>query len=418
MLTIFVRWHVVQAEARPEVSSDRSREVSASHLERENNHVYLAPRRDGSTGSGKRNDPFDASTAEKFTALLTKLQPNYTFHYAPGTYETYGWRFDARKTAGTGCKHFGAGMDRTIIRLVGASNGPADGVVFGSSYNDRADGFKLHNLTIDCNAPAQPKWKQGPARFVAAINTRGSKIHIRRVKVIGFGTNSVGTECFPIFVGSDALAGDFSDNVVEDCIITSSITGNLDGTSLLSVGPFVAGATGTNNVARNNHIDVVGNDFLYSHGPYAQVVERNFIKGCSEGVYTEPPFGGTWRIIVRKNDFISCTTGVSGAAHVGSMVEGYLIEGNRFKDCPTMVSIRGDDNLVHYREIIVRENRFRKSDGAASTARAIHILSTDKAVVMRNIVDSAGSHAIHIRATSPVVGENRTSKGALVDGTD
>lgn len=378
-------------------------------------NVYLAIRSDGLAGSGTKRDPYDASTAAKYTTFLTTLQPNYTFHYGPGIYETYGWLFTSRKTAGTGCKHFGAGIDKTIIRLVGASNGPADGVVFGSSYDDRSDGFELRDLTIDCNAAAQPKWTSGKARFVAAVNTRGSNIRIGKVKVTGFGTRSVGTECFPIFIASDALAGDFSDNVVENCVVTRPAKGNLDGASLLSLGPFVARATGHNNVARNNHIDVSGSDLLYAHGPCAQLVEDNFIKGCSDGVYIEPVLREGWQVVVRNNRFVDCAIGVSGSAHIGSMVEGYLIEGNRFTDCPMMVFIRGDDNLIHYREIIVRQNRFWKSRGMARASRAVYIASTDNAIVTGNVVDSARAGAIQVRATSATVQKNTTSKGRNLD---
>jgi nitrous oxidase accessory protein NosD len=180
----------------------------------------------------------------------------------------------------------------------------------------------------------------------------------------------------------------------------------------------MAEASGHNNVARNNHIDVSGNDFLYSHGPCAQLVERNFIKGCSEGVYTEPSIRATWKIVVRNNEFMSCAIGVSSAAHVGSMVEGYLIEGNRFTNCPVMVSIVGDDRLIHYREIIVRQNWFRKSGRVPRSSRAIHILSTNKAVVTGNVVDSAGAAPIFVRATSSTLRDNRTSKGSLVNGTN
>jgi Right handed beta helix region len=381
-------------------------------------NVYFAVRTDGLSGRGTKQDPYDASTAEKCTALLTRLQPDYIFHYAPGIYETYGWSFASRRTAGAGCKHYGAGIDRTIIRLVGASQSTGEGIAFGSRYNERADGFELHDLTIDCNATAQPKWRSGPHRFVTAINTRGSNIRISHVKVTGFGTSSVGTECFPIFIASDVLAGDFSSNVVENCVVTNAATGNRDGTSLISVGPFAVEASGHNNVARNNYIDLSGNDFLYSHGPCAQLVEGNLVKGCSDGVYAEPSSGLRWRVVVRNNDFRNCRVGVSGAALTGSMLDGYLVEGNTFTDCQTMVSILASDSLIHYREIIVRRNRFQRADGMTRNAPIINIFSTDKAIVVRNIVDSTKADPIQIRATHSNIEGNKTSRGVLLDRAD
>jgi hypothetical protein len=153
------------------------------------------------------------------------------------------------------------------------------------------------------------------------------------------------------------------------------------------------------------------------HGVQAQLVENNFIKGCNDGVYTEPPFGGTALVVVRNNNFVNCGGGVTASAHRGSLVEGFLVESNMFTDCRAAVSISADDRLVHYREVIVRENRHRKSDGTLSSVRAIHILSTDKAVVERNVLDSAEPHAIYVKATSSRVGENRTSKGTPVNYT-
>jgi hypothetical protein len=233
--------------------------------------------------------------------------------------------------------------------------------------------------------------------------------------VTGFGTRSVGTECFPVFVGSNALPGDFSNNVVENCVILDPAKGNRDGVSLISVGPFMGEATGHDNVARNNKINLIGNDFLYSHGALAQVIESNLTKGCSDGVYTEPPLGGRWRVVVRNNDFIRCARGVSGSAHVGSITEGYLIEGNRFTDCPMMVFVRGDDNLVHYREVIVRQNRFSGSRRPPHASSAVYVSSTNNATVTGNVIDSAGTGAIQVKAVTATVLDNKTSKGQTLD---
>lgn len=377
--------------------------------------IYIAIRHDALPGSGTKLDPYDASTANKYTGLLTKLQPDCVFHYGPGVYETYGWLFRSRKTAGTGCKHYGAGIDRTVIRLIGAGNGPADGVVFASDFDRRADGFELHNLTIDCNASAQPKWREGPARFVAGVNTRGSNITIKKVKIVRFGTRSVGTECFPVFVAPYKLQGIFEDCIVEECVITNPATGNLDGVSTIAVASFDTGAIGRNLVARNNHVDLMGNDFLYSHGPYAQLTEGNFVKGCTDGFYAEPPPPGvTAAAQVRNNHYVGCTRGVAGQAHVGSMMEGISVQENTFIDCAAAVTIAADDSGPHFREILVQRNRSRKSDGSLGITGVVQILSTDKAIVLGNILDVSGPHAIYVHAARATVGENRTSGGELV----
>jgi hypothetical protein len=380
-------------------------------------NVYLAIRTDGLAGSGAECDPYDASTAAKYTWLLTTLQPDYIFHYAPGIYETYGWMFASRKTAGTGCKHYGAGIDRTIVRLVGASNGPGDGTVFASDYNIRADGFELHDLTIDCNAAAQPKWSSGPSRFVTAINTRGSNITIQRVKVVRFGTRSVGTECFPVFIASYKLPGTFENCVVEECEITKPETGNMDGVSTITVAVFEAKAVGRNLVACKNYVDLAGNDFLYSHGPYARLTENNFMKGCSDGFYAEPVNILTARVIVRRNVYLRCANGVTGQAHTKSMMRSIFVEGNTFADCGVAVRIAADDRDPHFGQVVVRGNRFQKSDGGLSRVRAIQITSTQKAAVSRNVLDASGKQVVFVRAARATVKENRTSGGALVNCT-
>ena len=120
-------------------------------------------------------------------------------------FPTRGWYAGQRKTAGAGCKHFGAGPDQTIIQLVDAANGPNDGAIFGSDgfgdvNKNRADGFELHDLTLDCNALAQPKWVKKRGASVTGVYTFGSNIVVDNVRVRSFGTRHPGDECFPIFV--------------------------------------------------------------------------------------------------------------------------------------------------------------------------------------------------------------------------
>jgi len=124
-------------------------------------NIYLAVRTDGITGTGTASDPFDASTAAKYDQLLATYSQNTIFNYAPGTYQTRGWHFRMRKSAGTNCQHFGAGVDQTVIQLVGATTPTQDGIIFGTDYDATADGFVVQNLTLDCNALGNPKFTNG-----------------------------------------------------------------------------------------------------------------------------------------------------------------------------------------------------------------------------------------------------------------
>ena len=387
-------------------------------------NVYLALRSDDKNGNGTELDPFNcgapsiAEQADRLDLLLTTFQPNYTFHYAAGTYYTRGWRYRKRQTAADRCKHFGAGIDKTIIKLTGASNSTEDGVVFCCDSNIRADGFELHDLTIDCDATNQPKWTSGKDRSVTGVAVHGSNITISRIKVIHFGTHSRGSECFVLSAWSYYLAGDFRNDVVEDCIISDPATGNLDGISTIIVGG--AGdkgirATQSNNVARRNKILMDNNDALYSHGPYAQLIENNFIQGCTQGVYNEPPFGGPSIVVVRNNEFVRCDFGVVGSAHEGTIVDGYRIENNTFTDCGVAVLIGGFARGTHYREIVVRGNRYQRTDTTRVPSGVIKIDCTEKAIVSQNIVDSASSQRIYIKAKTSEVSDNRTSDGVPIE---
>src|SRR5271166_576162 len=162
--------------------------------------IYLAIRTDGAVGSGTADDPFDASTPERYDGLLGTYFRNTIFHYGPGTYQTTGYHYRQLQSAGPNCKHYGAGIDQTNIQLVGASDPATEGAIFGSDFDDGiADGFEVQNMTLDCNAAGNPIFVNGLGG-VGAINTQGSNILIQNVKVINFGTSHVGTECFVIFI--------------------------------------------------------------------------------------------------------------------------------------------------------------------------------------------------------------------------
>ena len=104
-----------------------------------NGDIWLTPAFNTHPWPGSSNAPFYAGDVAAFTAILT-TNLNCTFHYAAGTYQTLGYSWQVRTTANPGCKHFGAGMDKTIIQLVGAQPG-ANGVIFGSDADYLTDGF-------------------------------------------------------------------------------------------------------------------------------------------------------------------------------------------------------------------------------------------------------------------------------------
>jgi hypothetical protein len=131
--------------------------------------------------------PLDGSSPEHAWAaspanVLADLWRTNNFYdafcYAPGVYETIGWRYADRSTANPGCKHWGAGADgtnATILKLVDAWSAWGEGIIFsGFTENHVADGFEACHLHLDCNAENNPKYTRGePVSWRLPLTTTG-----------------------------------------------------------------------------------------------------------------------------------------------------------------------------------------------------------------------------------------------------
>jgi hypothetical protein len=278
-------------------------------------NIYLAVRHDGIAGTGTASNPFDASTAAKYDRLLATYSQNTIFHYAAGTYQTRGWSFRTRKSAGTNCQHVGAGVDQTVIQLVGAIGPTQDGIIFGTDYDGTADGFEVQNLTLDCNALGNPKFTNHLGA-IGAINTAGSNILIRQIKVIGFGTSLNGVECLPIlFAPGPALSWRSFNNIsIDSCVFTSPVQGNRDGLSCVTIGTN-AGVTQTNTSITNCWFIDLASDFTYSHAFFAESCVGNYVQNCDTGSYTEPLSVQPNPWVVQNNTFVNVTCGASVNFH-------------------------------------------------------------------------------------------------------
>jgi hypothetical protein len=69
--------------------------------------IYLPVRQDGHRGSGSAQDPFDASSAAKYDAILGRFREATNFIYSPGIYGTKGWYDRTRQIANPHCHRFG-----------------------------------------------------------------------------------------------------------------------------------------------------------------------------------------------------------------------------------------------------------------------------------------------------------------------
>jgi hypothetical protein len=307
--------------------------------------IYLAVRTDGIAGTGTLSDPFNASTAAKYDHLLATHPRNTVYRYAPGTYKTTGWYYRVRQSAGTNCKHYGAGIGQTIIQLVGANTTTNDGVIFGSDYDVTADGFEIQNMTLDCNPTGNPNFVHGLGS-VTAINTQGSNLLIKSVKVINFGTAIAGSECFAVFIypGSSLAWRSFNNVQVENCIFTSPAHGNKDGLTCVFIGQS-AGVQSTNTSIVNSSFINLRSDFLYSHAFYAQRCTGNKVQGCEVGTYVEPAEVILTPWLVQNNTFTDVSEGATICFHSGGRVQelrflnNLVILSNTFGNWSTVVDV-------------------------------------------------------------------------------
>jgi hypothetical protein len=125
-----------------------------------NTDFYLSVTGPFGNGSGSDpSNPVDCSTPTKLqTFWSTHSNPGtnntYTFHYAPGIFQTGGANPSFANSAFDHIYHYGAGVDVTILQLTGSA---AKGYGFFSTNQGRVD-WQLQNMTCDCNAVNQPKW--------------------------------------------------------------------------------------------------------------------------------------------------------------------------------------------------------------------------------------------------------------------
>lgn len=374
-------------------------------------------------GSGTKLDPYDCSGststigADRLDAIWAAKQPNYNLHYAAGTYYTRGWYYFTRKTAGTGCKHFGAGIDETVIKLFGAANGFNDGVIFSHDATT-ADGFEVHGMTLDCDSSNQPGWASHTLSSAGIFVASSNDVVIDGVKVIHFGTSAAGRECFPILLGS-GVAGNYRNNLITNCQAMIPATGNADGCTAISVSYTGDGVIGYNGlIGPNNYVDLTGSDLTYTHGigVAGATAFNNTIKGCTSGIYSEP-IGEYQGFTIRDNRLIGCLVSVNFSAHAGAHVPYIYVIGNNAEDSGPMGGGGFTDQLEKFDFVELSGNHYKKTDGTLNTtAPSIYEVNSATTLIVRdNTADSSYSATIRAGAANPpIVSNNRGADGGLL----
>ena len=298
-----------------------------------NTDVWLTATPNSNPWPGTPANPYYAGDAAQFTSILTTCNQNYTFHYTPGTYQTLGWKLGERQTANSGCIHLGAGIDQTVIQLVGARNRSLDGNIFSHDSTKLANGFQAHHMTLDCNAANNPQFTSGLGRCEAVV-VAGNNITLDGLKVIGFGTSVAGAECSPLIVAmwsplksAHPSGTTFSNILIENCIVTSPVaSGNLCNVTCCAIGADPIFSL-QNAVISNCAILNVQSDFPFTQGLSAPVVENCTVNGCSTGVYYE---NATAPCIVRNNSFANVVRGVHAVEDPDYRLPSLLVDGNLF----------------------------------------------------------------------------------------
>jgi hypothetical protein len=121
-----------------------------------------------------------AGSAAALDAIWRTNNYHDAFFYAPGVYETTGFKAGLRSSANPGCKHYGSGAegpDATTLRLVNTWEAWSEGTIFaGVSGAQVNDGFEAHHLALDCNAVNNPKYVCGETVWLRFPLTRTARV--------------------------------------------------------------------------------------------------------------------------------------------------------------------------------------------------------------------------------------------------
>lgn len=175
----------------------------------------------------------------RFDDLMKAMPARTTLHLGPGVFETQGFPPPVGGTSWqpkTGQKIIGSGLEVTTLQLANAClAGRLYHAVFGN-YDPSLRHVEVSDLTIDCNLSGQPI--PGGRAFAplacGGIVVGGRHIRLRRIRVINFGTQHLGVECFVL---DSALyhprVPEALDCVIEECIVEQPSRNNARETSCI-----------------------------------------------------------------------------------------------------------------------------------------------------------------------------------------
>ena len=229
--------------------------------------IWIAYRTDGIKGSGTASDPYDGSTADRFDARMNELPANTHVHLGPKprhpiyghalAFETKGYAdgVNGGWQPKPGMKITGAGIDATVLQLVGATvsgqfyavGHALTTVIPGSpAVPNLLDFFEISDLTISCNLFGNAdNLPLGGYVSCGAIRIMGNHCRIRRVKAVDWGSTHSSKPCFVISaITADPPSGvmGVDDAGIEDCVVVEPSEDAVSGTTATMIH---AGGLGT-----------------------------------------------------------------------------------------------------------------------------------------------------------------------------
>lgn len=270
------------------------------------NIVHIAIRADNVIGSGSATDPYNGGTDEYLDKLLfnqngslTTITENMTIRFGPGVFQTKG---SGGETTGflplSGQRFIGSGVFQTTLQLVKAVPQAINKEV--GIFRTQADvqDIEISDMTLDLNAARQPLTLEGGLAVLSlqAVGfTNGSRILLRRVRIINWATHSSVNECFPVYmIGQPGALGEA---VLEDCIIEQPDFSQARETTMSVNRAYHDGARELFASTRNNYYN---GDFTTGSPPLPiKVVSIEYIdSGANLKVRTK------WPHRVQKDDFV------------------------------------------------------------------------------------------------------------------
>ena len=316
-----------------------------------NTTYYLSttpPFGNGSSASA----PLDASTQPKLDAIWALYMwqgsdtptTSVTFVYAPGLYQTKGYYFQTRRTMLSGNHHIGSGIDVTTIQLVGASDRTNDGLIFAHDYNRFVTNWSCTNMTLDVNATNNPKWTGAGGAMGAIGGPTCTSILVQNVKVINWGTPTVGSEDFPVYVFANGAFNNLvmTNIVIDSCIFTQPAAGNKDGASLASIADYSPTNVTCDSSCVIKNCQFINcsstmsgqrGDFSYQHCYGGAKCINNFSINCDVGFYLEPAelqFPGI-TTLVQGNSLINVNKMAYILFHSSAGINNITIQNNTCK---------------------------------------------------------------------------------------